>query len=295
LGYALNLAVGAFVTGCLYCVVGLGVILVYKSSSIFNFAHPGFMVLLSFMMWQLLIGWNLPLWLTLLLLVVFALILAAIMQGGLLQPLMGQPLLTAVMLTMAVYYALMSLSAMIWPGGGRYYPELFAGGKLMVGPVVLSYGAMATAGVCALATIGVVAFFRFSKTGLVLRGMSEDQNLARSEGINIGRMLILVWFICILLATVAGASFAYNRSLFVEAISTFGFKSLPIAMLAGLESIYGGIIAAFIIAVAEGIGTGYLDPYVGGGLAELLPYIIMLVVLLFRPYGLFGYKRIERV
>jgi len=128
-----------------------------------------------------------------------------------------------------------------------------------------------------------------------MRGTAEDHQLARSEGVRVNRIFILAWFIAILMAGIGGFLMAFMHGVNQEPLISLGMKSLAVVILGGMESISGAVIGGLAIGVLEALGAGYLDPIFGGGVEEVFPFVILLVVLMIRPYGLFGYERIERV
>jgi branched-chain amino acid transport system permease protein len=149
--------------------------------------------------------------------------------------------------------------------------------------------------VCGLCFFIFLLFFQKTKTGLAMRGTSEDHMLAQSEGIQVNWIFIVSWFVAILVALVGGALVGAQYGVSFITLHALGMKSLAVVILGGMESIAGAMTGGLMIGVLETLGAGYLDPYVGGGFSEVAPFIILLIVLIFRPYGLFGYERIERV
>jgi branched-chain amino acid transport system permease protein len=140
-----------------------------------------------------------------------------------------------------------------------------------------------------------LVFFHRTKTGLAMRGTAEDHSLAQSEGIRVNRIFMLSWIVAILIAAVAGVLMSSLYGVSLDPLNALGMKSLAVVILGGLESVAGAMVGGLIIGLLEALGSGYLDPYVGGGSGDVIPFVVMLVFLIFKPYGLFGYKRIERV
>jgi branched-chain amino acid transport system permease protein len=140
-----------------------------------------------------------------------------------------------------------------------------------------------------------VLFFQKTKLGLAMRGTSEDQQLSQSVGIKVTVIFLACWFIAMLLATASGVLVGSMQVLDRTTLAAFGAIAFPAVLLGGIESIPGALIGGLIIGVVEMLSGGYLDPYLGGGVGSIMPFIVMLIILIFRPYGLFGYKRIERV
>jgi branched-chain amino acid transport system permease protein len=140
-----------------------------------------------------------------------------------------------------------------------------------------------------------VLFFQKTKLGLAMRGTSEDQQLSQSVGIKVTVIFFACWFIAMLMASSSGVLIGSLQMLDRETLAAYGAKAFPALLIGGLESIPGALLGGLIIGVVEMLSGGYLDKLVGGGAGEIMPFIVMLVILIFRPHGLFGYKRIERI
>jgi branched-chain amino acid transport system permease protein len=290
-----QLFVSGFLTGSVYALMALGIVVIYKASSVFNFAHGSLVAFSAYLMWAFLADLKLPLVLSVVLSLIVVALVAYLIQRLILYPLTGQPVLAAIVATLALAEVINGLITLIWPGPARTYPKLLPSGVLSFGPVVVSMEEIINFLVCTLAFFAFVYFFQRTKIGLTMRGTAEDHQLARSEGVRVNRVFILAWFIAIVLAAIGGFLMALLHGVNQEPLVALGMKSLAVVILGGMESIAGAVIGGILIGLFEALGTGYLDPIVGGGVDEVFPFIILLVVLLIKPYGLFGYTRIERV
>ena len=128
-----------------------------------------------------------------------------------------------------------------------------------------------------------------------MRGTAEDQVLAQSEGIHVRFIFASCWVIAIILAALGGTLMSSMYGVSLEPLYGLGLKSLAVIILGGMESVAGSLVAGLIVGVLEVLSAGYIDPYVGGGFGDVAPFIILLVILIIRPQGLFGYERIRRV
>ncbi len=128
-----------------------------------------------------------------------------------------------------------------------------------------------------------------------MRGTAEDHTLAQSEGIGVSWIFVVSWFVAIIVALIGGSLMATLFGVSYGVLHDLGMKALAVVILGGMESVAGALVGGIIIGICESLGAGYIDPYVSGGFAEVTPYIILILVLILRPYGLFGYQRIERV
>jgi branched-chain amino acid transport system permease protein len=290
-----ELLVSGIALGGLYSGMALGIVILTKASKIFNFAHGELAVIGAYAVWAFGVQFNLPYYLIPILL--FALIagLAFLIERMVLRPMIGQPILSIILVTLAIGQVLSGLVTLIWPGTGRVYPELIPPTALNLLGVNVALDRCVTS-LIAIAMFGIfLLFFQFTKMGLAMRATAEDPQLSQSRGIRVTKMYAYCWFIAILTASVVGMLLATTFGVERIAIEDFSLKSFVVVILGGFESIGGVLIAGFALGIIESLVAGYLDGMVGGGLSELMPFLVMLLVLIVKPYGLYGYVRIERV
>jgi len=290
-----QLFVSGFLTGSVYALMALGIVVIYKASSVFNFAHGSIVAFTAYLIWYWVVDLHLnPLICIGLTLLVVATV-AFLVQRFILYPLTGQPILAAIVATLALSEVVAGLVTLLWPGPARTYPSFLPTGNMEVGGIIIGVGEGVNFLICTVAFVAFMLFFQKSKLGLTMRGTAEDHQLARSEGVKVNWIFVLAWFIAIVLAGIGGFLMAFMHGVNQEPLIALGMKSLAVVILGGMESILGAVIGGIAIGVLEALGAGYLDPLLGGGVEEVFPFIILLVVLLIKPYGLFGYERIERV
>jgi branched-chain amino acid transport system permease protein len=199
------------------------------------------------------------------------------------------------MATIALGELLSGIVVLLWPGPGRVYkPPFLPTGAFHLGPVTFPFNQVTCLIFCMVALVILALFFRFSRMGLAMRGASEDHQLARSLGIKVEKVFMFSWIIAVATAAVGGIIAASFMSV-DPGLTGLGLYAFPAVIFGGMESILGGVIGGISVGIIQNLGGGYIDRYVGGGIKEIAPYIIMLLILIFKPYGLFGYKRIERV
>jgi branched-chain amino acid transport system permease protein len=283
------------VLGGIYALIAVGVVLIIKSSKIFNFAHGDLTALGAFLIWCCLVQLNLPPVVAILAFVAIALLLAMAIERLVLRPLIGQPIISLIMVTIALGLILSGVVTLVWPGPGRKYPSLIPPEAIRLGGVVLSMEHATSFFICMVAVIVFLVFFKYTKIGLAMRGTAEDHQLAQSGGIKVTSIFLTSWFIAIVMGTIGGVLLGNLYGVDRVAISGFAMKSFAVVILGGLESIGGAVIAGIVLGVIEMVAAGYLDPLVEGGLAEVTPFIVMLLILIVKPFGFFGYKKIERV
>lgn len=177
----------------------------------------------------------------------------------------------------------------------KTYPFALPGPEVIaLGPLQIGTEYVWIVGLCGAALAIFFAFFKFTKLGLGMRATSDNQRIGLSCGIPLSRVFSWAWILSAVLAAVAGIFLGLRVGLTTQ-LANIGLKVLPIVLLGGLESMAGAVIGGLIIGVAEVMAGAYLDPLVGGGLKDLFPFIIMIIILFVRPQGLFGWKIIERV
>lgn len=289
-----QLLLTGLMVGGIYGLVAIGFVLIYKGTRIFNFAQGELLMLGAFFCWAMLVQAHMPLWASVLLTFAFAIAIGFAIERTALRPMLGQPILSVIMMTLALSVFLSGLVTLIWGGAWKVYPSLIPMGGINFMGFTLSQQHLFGFVIALLTFAAFTLFFRRSRYGLAMRATAEDQQVARSSGVKVTLVFGLIWAIAalvsavggILLGTINGVNFTLGQ---------IGLKAIPAALIGGLESIGGAIVGGLIIGVLESLAAGYIDPLVGGGVREIFPYVVLVIALLFRPYGIFGLKRIERV
>ena len=291
----ISLLVLGITLGSIYSLVALGMVVIYKASKILNLAHGEAVVLLSFVVWTLTKSMGVPIWASLAIMILFGGVLGLIIQLVAIRPLIGQPILSTMLMTFALGFIIKGVMIFIWGGSMGTLPSMFPESEWILGGVYISQQYVCAFIISLLLFLFVTLFYRYSKIGLGMRGVAESHIITQSLGVNVRTVFSISWVVSFVL--VAAAAFVLSEIYDVTfEMDIFGLgKGLPVLLLGGLESIPGVFIGGLIVGVAEMLGEAYLDPIVGGGVREVVPFILMLLILLFKPYGLFGLKKIERV
>jgi branched-chain amino acid transport system permease protein len=295
MGILPQLFTSGIMTGAVYGLLAVGMVIIFKCTSVLNLAHGPMMAFTCVLGWAIMVQLNMPLWVMIIGLVLIVFVLALLIERVALRPLIGHGFMIAVVATLALGEILSGIMTLLWPGAGRTFPQLIPIGAVRIGSVSIAYESLITLAICLLCLFAFMAFFQWTKWGLVMRATAEDHQLAQSGGIQITRVFAIAWFIGLLLVAIAGVLMGNMQGVSPVAIGSMGLRSLPGVMLGGLESITGAIVGSFIVGVIEIVGGGYLDPIMGSRVADVLPFVILLIILIFKPSGLFGYKTIERV
>jgi len=281
--------------GGIYGLVALGLVLVYKSSRVLNLAHGGFLMILAWLCWSFADQAGLSIWLSIVLVLIVAALAGLGVERFLLRPLIGQPILAIIISTLALGYLLEGVAIMAWGANTKGLPEFIPHTSIWLGPVSIAQHYIWAFGIAIFLFILLLLFFRYTKLGLGMQIVSEDQQVARSLGISVKSVFAQSWAFALVMAAISGILYAS-----LHAVTNFNAqigltKALPVMLLGGLESLPGALVGGIIVGVFEGVGGGYIDPIVGGGFSDIVPLILMLIILLVRPYGIFGWERIERI
>lgn len=327
-----------FMTGLLnggpIALIALGIVLVYKSSEIFNFAH-GQMVLIGAMstwwfasvklpvwltssldwpLWLITSEQRLPLWLAVICALGVSVLLGILIERLALRPMTGQPLLSIILMTLALSQILQGLTILTFGTTQRNFPVVFD----VTNPyrftmplisynenpitVILRQNLVWSFIIAMLCVVVLWLFFQYTSTGLAMRATAENHETAQSVGIRINRIFAISWAIAGIMATVSGFLIATASGLDLS-LSIVALAAFPAVLLGGLESIPGAVIGGLIIGLAQSLvalpnNSFFLGAEVAQAIRnsdEIIPYLILLLVLLVRPDGLFGQKRIERI
>jgi len=275
-------------------VIALGFVLIYKSTKVLNFAQGTLVMIGAFMVYAFLSQLALPIFIALPLSLVVAVALGFAIERLALRPLIGEPLLSMIMVTIGLASLLKGGAIAIWTTGNFSLPEILPEASLYLGPVFVSspYVWGFVISVVMLLIFGL--FFKYSKLGVAMRAVSNDQLAAMSMGVNVRWVFALSWVIAAVVATVGGVFLGAINIININ-LEFIGLKVFPVAILGGLDSILGAILGGLIIGVLENLVGGYLSPILGGGIKAVAPFIILLLILLVKPYGLFGTPEVERL
>jgi len=295
--YFMQLVVSGIVVGSIYALSALGFVLIYKSSRVLNIAHGQLIATGAFITYALAVWLELPVALAFLLSMVVTFFIAMSVERVFLRRLIGEPIISVIMVTIGLMSILDGLIYLTPFGTYNFsFPEFLPTTPIQLGGVSISWTQMVGVIITAILISGFSWFFKKSTLGISMRAVSDDQLASMSIGISIPRVFGLAWAAAGLSAAAAGAIIGNITGLNFETLHAFGITVFPVVILGGLDSIFGAVVAGIIMGLIQQFAAGYLDGHWGlNGTASLLPYIILLVILLFKPHGLFGIHEIERV
>jgi branched-chain amino acid transport system permease protein len=288
------------VSGVLYALVALGFVLIYKASGVFNFAQ-GIMVVFAALTLVGLYELGVPAPLALLLALLVMFVLAVLVERLVLRPLVNRPEIILFMATFGLTYFLIGFGEFVFGGSPKqmitsqlFLPSGSIDLKILGGLVSLQKLDIAAAAIASAMVLVLAVLFQRTRIGRALRAVADSHKAALSVGISLNQIWVVVWFAAGAVALVAGIIWG-ARSEVSFSLQIIALKALPVLILGGFTSVPGAIAGGLIIGVAEKLGEFYWGPLVGGGIESWLAYVIALIVLLFRPQGLFGEAIIERV
>ena len=290
----LQLLVTGLVTGSVYALVALGFVLIYKSTSIINFAQGEFVLLGAYICLWVVVDMGVPFIPAFILTVFASIVLGLLVERLVLRPMIGEPIISVIMVTIGLAALLKALVTILWGNSIQVFPAIFSQDPIHFGPIIVSEVYIWTF-LFAMVFLGVfAAFFKFSRIGIAMRAVANDQMTAQSMGIPVKFVFAIAWCIAAIVSAVGGVLIGNINGINIT-LADFGLKVFPAVIFGGLDSILGAIIGGLTVGVLENLMGFYLDPCFGGGVKEVAPFIVLLIVLMIKPYGLFGIEEIERV
>jgi branched-chain amino acid transport system permease protein len=293
-GFFLLLMSNGLLIGLMYGLIALGFVLVYKATDAVNFAQGEFVMIAGVLVAAALGVWKAPLWLA------AGLGLAAMVGFGfalertMLRRLIGRPVIAVVMATIGLASILRGIGPTAFGAGSRPLPLPIPDEPIVLGPLFIP-PIQLVGGLVSLMFLGGFGwFFVKSRKGIAMRAVADNQQVAMAMGINVERYFGLAWAMTGMVSALGGIIWGNIIGVDVN-LSLVGFKVFPVVILGGLDSILGAVVGGLIVGLVENIAAGYVDPYVGGGTKDFAPYVLMILALMIRPYGIFGKKIIERV
>ncbi|MBM4450504.1 MAG: branched-chain amino acid ABC transporter permease [Chloroflexi bacterium] len=290
----LQYVITGIAVGMVYALIALGFALVWKSSSVANLALGQLVLVSSWFTYGMLVQAKLPYWVGLPLTIIFAIFLGWIIERLTLRPLIAQPILSLITVTLGVGYFLEGLVTFIWPVSVAALPRLFPQDPIRIGPAIVSQEYV-WAAVISLVLFGLLSlFFKYHKMGIAMRATADDQLAVQACAIPVTSVFSMSWIFACIVAAIGGILISSIGGITHGLVDT-GLKSFSVVILGGLDSFIGCMVAGPIIGLCENLGGGYLTKIIGSGIKDIIPFIIIIVVMVFKPYGLFGEERIERI
>ena len=290
----LQFTITGITVGMVYALVALSFVLIWKSSGVANLALGQMVLISSWFTYGMLVQAGLPLWLGLLLVVLFALLLGWVIERFVLRPLIAQPILSLITVTLGLAYFIEGVVTFVWPWSVDALPRIFPQEPVHIGTAVVSQEYLWAAAISLLLFVILSLYFKYNKMGIAMRATADDQLAVQACGIPVTRIFSRSWMFAAVLAAIGGILMSSIGGITFGLVHT-GLKAFSVVILGGLDSFLGAMVAGPLIGLAENLGGGYLTPLTWPGVREVIPYIIIIVVMFLKPYGLFGEVRIERI
>lgn len=288
-----ELAINGALTGLLYSLFAIGLVLIYKASSVPNLAQGGLTMVGAYVVLALARDAGAPLWIAIPLAAVFMFGLGVGIERVALRRLAGRPIVMILMMTIGIDIFLRGATLALWGGTSRSVELGVSYDPLFLGDILISRIHLVGAAIAVVLFVAFVLFFR-TRLGIRLRAIADDYMASWSVGISVERGVGLSWGLASIVAVAAGIIWGEIQGV-DQALSLLLLKGLTVAVLGGLDSVLGAIVAGIILGVVENVGSAYLDPLVGGGSRDLIVAAVLILTVMLRPHGLFGRHDIERV
>jgi len=278
--------------GSIYALIALGFVLIYKSTSILNLAQGEFLMVGAYICLSMTLDFGLNFVASFIITMIFSVILGMAVERLVLRPLIGEPIISVIMVTLGLTYILRGAVIMLWGNDIRQF-NLFPEEPIDLWGVKITYLYLWSMGISLLLLSFFAIFFKYARTGIFMRAVADHQTASQSMGISVKRVFAISWCIAAVVSSIGGILVGNIGGVGVD-LSYIGLKVLPAVIFGGLDSVLGAIIGGLVVGVLEFLSAGYLDPYIPA-INEVFPFIILVLVLMIRPYGLFGIEEIERV
>ncbi len=299
MAFFLQLCFNGIALGCIYALIALGFTIIFKASEVINFAQGEFLLVGVYIVWAGVFEWNINFFLAFMLGIAATVIIGVLFERFALRRMIGRPAFSILMITIGLDILLRTGIIIKWGGSNRAAAspfQLSSGfntGGIHFGASQL-WTIAATIAVCAL----LFVFFRFTKYGLAMRATAIDQEAALGTGINIRVVYMLAWGIAGAIATIGGVFLGIQEITFDPFLGQIALLAFPAIILGGLDSVVGAVVGGILIGLTQDITAGYESHFaniLGAGFHDIAPYILMIIILFIRPYGLFGTRKVERV
>jgi branched-chain amino acid transport system permease protein len=294
----LQIAFGGLALGARYALVALGFVIIYKATGVINFAQGALLALGAYLTYALINDASLPFALAVLIGCVATALIGASTERLVLRRMVGQPVFAVIMITIGLLFIVDQVITAIWGFDALNLNDPWGVGTVRIGEVALSVRDLWTLAIAAAVLLAFFAFFRFTDWGVAMRATAADQEAALAQGISARTVFALSWAISGALAALAGVTLAAGAAALTPGIGTIALLAFPAMIVGGLDSPLGAVLGGLIIGLTQALVAGYQDdvaPWLGDGFSAVAPFVVMVLILLVRPYGLLGTREVRRV
>lgn len=291
----LQLVINGLIVGALYGVVAMCFVLIYKATQVVNFAQGEFLLVGAWVCWWIVSDLGLPFWLGFPVTLVFMVAFGVLIQVVVLRPLIGEPIISVIMVTIGLSIFFQAMMNWIFGVFAKPFPRIFETQKFAVAGLNVETAYLMSLIISVVIMIGFAYFFKYSKMGLAMRATAFDQQVAQSLGVSIKQVFAVSWAISAVVSAVAGVVIGMVNGV-SSSLAFIGIKVFPAVIVGGLDSIIGSVIGGLIIGVLENVAQ-FVDSEIvnWGNMYTVAPFYVLIIILMIKPYGLFGTRDIERV
>ncbi len=291
----IQLLINGVIVGLLYGIVAMCFVLIYKSTQVVNFAQGEFVVLGAWVCWAMIMWMGLPFVPAFIFALLFMTLYGVMVQVIVLRPLVGEPVISVIMATIGLSIFMNALMNWIFGNTAERFPNVFGEGTVEIGGLNIEKAYLLSL-VLSLVVMAVFFwFFRYSRWGLAMRATAFNQQIAQSLGISVKQVFAMSWAISALVSGIAGVVLGLVNAV-SNGLAGIGIKVFPAVIVGGLDSIVGAILGGVIIGVLENMAE-FVDGqfFKVGNMYTVAPFYVLIIILMIRPYGLFGTEDIERI
>ncbi|MDP6830408.1 MAG: branched-chain amino acid ABC transporter permease [Alphaproteobacteria bacterium] len=292
--FLFELTVNGLLTGMMYALIAVGFVLIYKSTDAINFAQGEFVMIAAIVVAGMAVKYGFPIVAAIGVGLLFMIVFNFALERVVLRPMIGRPVVSIIMATIGLALVLQGAGPLVFGAGTRPLDIGVPDEPLIIGPLFMTPIDVVGAGISIVFLAVFGWFFMKSRKGVAMRAVADSHMISMAMGINVERYFALAWILAGVVALLGGL--VWGSAIGVDTqMAALGLKVFPVVILGGLDSIIGVVVGGLIIGVCEALAAGYVDPFVGGGTKDFTPYVLMILVLMFRPYGIFGKPIIERI
>lgn len=286
----IQLTVTGLANGAILALSALGFVIIFKATGVINFAQGYFLLVGAYLVWAGVVQFGLHWTVAVLVALIVAALVGLTTERFILRPLVGENVISVIMVTIGLAFVLQGVVQFLWGTEPRAMPAFIPRGTIDLLGVPVSLNRMIAVVLAGAAFLVLTLFFQRSRHGIAMRAVADDQQAAMTVGISVRKVFALAWALAAISAVLAGIIVANLFGVSGE-VAVFGLLVFPVVILGGLDSVPGTILAGLIIGLLMSFTAGYI----GGGLQQVIPFVVLVLILLIKPYGLFGEVRIERV
>jgi len=294
----LQLCFAGLALGANYSLVALGFVVIHRATGVINFAQGSMLALGAYFTYNVHVTWGVNFYLAAVIAIAASAVVGVLIERLLLSRMTGEPVFSIIMITIGLLFVLDQVITMVWGQNAQNLEDPWGIRTVTAGSIVMAVADLWTIALAAIVMLAFYVFFRYSGIGLAMRAVAVDQEAAMARGISVRRVVAASWAISGAVATIAGITLASGPAALRPSISLIALAAFPAMILGGLDSPLGAVVGGFVIGLSQTLTAGYQPqyaPWLGEDFQSVMPYVVMIVILMVRPYGLFGTKEVERL